>query len=54
MKKANRIAVAGATGMVGKAFQGLLEKDFFPDAEIDFWQARNLRVSRLLFEDKAI
>jgi len=34
MKKAKRIAVAGATGMVGQAFQNLLEKNFFPEAEI--------------------
>ena len=35
MKKAKRIAVAGATGMVGQAFQNLLEKNFFPEAQID-------------------
>ena len=33
MKKAKRIAIAGATGMVGQAFQNLLEKNFFPEAE---------------------
>ena len=35
MKKAERIAVAGATGMVGKAFLNLLEENFFPEANID-------------------
>ena len=34
MKKAKRIAIAGATGMVGQAFQSLLENSFFPEAEI--------------------
>ena len=32
MKKAKRIAVAGATGMVGQAFQNLLEKNFFTES----------------------
>ena len=35
MIKAKRIAIAGATGMVGKTFLTLLEDRFFPNAEID-------------------
>ena len=35
MKKANRIAVVGATGMVGKAFLSILEEKFFVNAEVD-------------------
>jgi aspartate-semialdehyde dehydrogenase len=35
MIKAKRIAIAGATGMVGKTFLTLLEERFFPNAEID-------------------
>ena len=35
MKKANRIAIVGATGMVGKAFLSILEEKFFFNAEVD-------------------
>ena len=34
MLKAKRIAVVGATGMVGQTFLNLLQNDFYPDAEI--------------------
>jgi len=32
MLKAKRIAVVGATGMVGQTFLNLLQNDFYPDA----------------------
>ena len=51
MLKANRIAIAGATGMVGQAFLKLLEKDFYPNAEIVFLPAKNPKVSPLLLEE---
>ena len=35
MRKAKRIAVAGATGMVGQAFLNLLENKFYSGSEID-------------------
>ena len=53
MKKAKRIAVAGATGMVGKAFQGLLEKDFFPDAEIDFLASKKSKGKAITFRGQS-
>ena len=34
MLKAKRIAVVGATGMVGQTFLNLLQNEFYPDAEI--------------------
>ncbi len=53
MKKVKRIAVAGATGMVGKAFQGLLEKDFFPDAEIDFLASKKSKGKSITFRGQS-
>ena len=34
MLKAKRIAVVGASGMVGQTFLNLLQNDYYPDAEI--------------------
>ena len=52
MKKAKRIAIAGATGMVGQAFQNLLEKNFFPEAEIDLLASQKSKGRSVTFREK--
>ncbi len=52
MKKAKRIAIAGATGMVGQAFQNLLEKNFFPEAEIDLLASQKSKGRSVTFRGK--
>ena len=49
MLKANRIAIAGATGMVGQAFLKLLEKDFYPNAEIVLLASKKSKGKSLTF-----
>ena len=49
MLKANRIAIAGATGMVGQAFLKLLEKDFYPNAEIVLLASKKSKGKSLAF-----
>jgi len=41
MKKANNIAVVGATGMVGQAFLKILEKDYFQESNINLLASSN-------------
>ena len=41
MNKARKIAIAGATGMVGQSFLKLLEQDFFQDSEISLLASSN-------------
>ena len=52
MKKAKRIAVAGATGMVGQAFQNLLENNFFPETEIDLLASQKSKGRSVTFRGK--
>ena len=49
MKKANRIAIVGATGMVGKAFLSLLEEKFFVNAEIDLLASKKSEGKKVTF-----
>ena len=49
MKKAKRIAVVGATGMVGQAFMNLLEDEFFPDAYVDFLASKKSKGKKVIF-----
>ena len=52
MKKAERIAVAGATGMVGKAFLNLLEEHFFPEANVDLLASKKSQGKKVSFRGK--
>ena len=49
MKKANRIAVVGATGMVGKAFLSILEEKFFVNAEVDLLASKKSEGKKVTF-----
>ena len=49
MKKAKRIAVVGATGMVGQAFMNLLEDEFFPDACVDLLASKKSKGKKVTF-----
>ena len=49
MKKANRIAVVGATGMVGKAFLSILEEKFFINAEVDLLASKKSEGKKVTF-----
>ena len=49
MKKANRIAIVGATGMVGKAFLSILEEKFFVNAEIDLLASKKSEGKKVTF-----
>ena len=51
MKKANRIAIVGATGMVGKAFLSILEEKFFVNAEIDLLASKKSEGKKVTFRD---
>ena len=52
MRKANRIAIAGATGMVGQAFLSLLGKEFFLNAEIDLLASKRSEGNKINFRNK--
>jgi aspartate-semialdehyde dehydrogenase len=41
MKKANNIAVVGATGMVGQTFLKILEKNYFQESNINLLASSN-------------
>ena len=49
MIKANRIAVVGATGMVGKAFLSILEEKFFVNAEVDLLASKKSEGKKVTF-----
>ena len=49
MKKANRIAIVGATGMVGKAFLSVLEEKFFVNAEVDLLASKKSEGKKVTF-----
>ena len=49
MKKAKRIAVVGATGMVGQAFLNLLEDEFFTDANVDLLASQKSKGKKVYF-----
>ena len=49
MRKANRIAIVGATGMVGQAFLSLLSKEFFLNAEIDLLASKRSKGNKINF-----
>ena len=52
MRKANRIAIAGATGMVGQAFLSLLNKEFYLNAEIDLLASKQSEGKTLTFRNR--
>ena len=54
MRKAKRIAIAGATGMVGNAFMSLLNEDFFPNAEVDLLASKKSKGILLNFRDQEL
>jgi len=54
MRKAKRIAIAGATGMVGNAFMSLLEGDFFQDAEVDLLASKKSKGALMNFRDQEL
>ena len=47
MRQAKRIAIAGATGMVGQAFLTLLHKEFYPDVEIDLLASKKSKGKKI-------
>ena len=50
--KARKIAIAGATGMVGQAFLRLLEENFFQDAEIALLASKKSKGKKVKFRTK--
>ena len=50
--KARKIAIAGATGMVGQAFLRLLEENFFQDAEIILLASKKSKGKKVKFRTK--
>ena len=48
MNKARKIAIAGATGMVGQSFLKLLEKDYFQDSETVSYTHLTLPTKRIV------
>ena len=50
--KARKIAIAGATGMVGQAFLRLLEENFFQDAEIILLASKKSKGKKVKFRKK--
>ena len=52
MRQAKRIAIAGATGMVGQAFLSLLQKEFYPDVEIDLLASKKSKGKKITFRNK--
>ena len=54
MRKAKRIAIVGATGMVGNAFMSLLKEDFFPNAEVDLLASKKSKGILLNFRDQEL
>ena len=52
MNKAKNIAVVGATGMVGKSFLNLLEKEYFQDSEITLLASANSAGREINFRGK--
>ena len=52
MNKARKIAIAGATGMVGQSFLKLLEKDYFQDSEISLLASSNSAGKEIKFRGK--
>ena len=52
MNKARKIAVVGATGMVGKSFLNLLEKEYFQDSEITLLASANSAGREINFRGK--
>ena len=48
MKKANNIAVVGATGMVGQTFLKILEKDYFQESNINLLASSNSKGKELV------
>ncbi len=52
MNKARKIAIAGATGMVGQSFLKLLEQDFFQDSEISLLASSNSAGKEINFRGK--
>ena len=52
MNKARKIAIAGATGMVGQSFLKLLEQDFFQDSEIFLLASINSAGKEINFRGK--
>ena len=54
MRKAKRIAIAGATGMVGNAFMSLLKEDFFPNAKVDLLASKKSKGILLNFRDQEL
>ena len=49
MKKANKIAIVGATGMVGKTFLSILEEKFFVNAEVDLLASKKSEGKKVTF-----
>tara|TARA_X000001036_G_scaffold142541_1_gene135402 strand:- start:1509 stop:1715 length:207 start_codon:yes stop_codon:yes gene_type:complete len=54
MNKARKIAIAGATGMVGQSFLKLLEKDYFQDSEISLLASSNSAGKEINFRGRII
>ena len=52
MNKASKIAIVGATGMVGQSFLKLLEKVYFQDAEISLLASSNSAGKEINFRGK--
>ena len=52
MNKARKIAIAGATGMVGQSFLKLLEQDYFQDSEISLLASSNSAGKEINFRGK--
>ena len=52
MNKARKIAIAGATGMVGQSFLKLLEKDYFQDSELSLLASSNSAGKEINFRGK--
>ena len=52
MRQAKRIAIAGATGMVGQAFLSLLQKEFYLDVEIDRLASKKSKDKKIAVRNK--
>jgi aspartate-semialdehyde dehydrogenase len=52
MRQAKRIAIVGATGMVGQAFLSLLNKEFYLNAEIDLLASKQSEGKTLTFRNR--
>ena len=52
MRQAKRIAIVGATVMVGHAFLSLLNKEFYLNAEIDLLASKQSEGKTLTFRNR--